>query len=62
MLDRMGFENVEAFTEYLDALLGKVEISDKLWQEDVKAIMENQAKLKNYPFEMEEETLYAFRR
>lgn len=62
VLDRMGFENVEAFTEYLDALLGKVEISDKLWQEDVKAIMENQAKLKNYPFEMEEETLYAFRR
>ena len=48
--------------EYLDELLGTVEIPDKLWQEDVKSILENQSKLKNYPYEMKEETLYAFRR
>lgn len=62
VLEQMGFESLEAFTEYLDELLGTVEISDKLWQEDVKSILENQSKLKNYPYEMKEETLYAFRR
>lgn len=58
----MGFESVENFTSYLDELLGTVEISEELWQKDVDAIMGNQAKLKNYPFEMDRETLYRFRR
>lgn len=58
----MGFENVERFTSYLDELLGKVEISEELWQKNVDTIMGNQAKLKNYPFEMDKETLNRFRR
>lgn len=62
VLDRMGFASVEHFADYLDELLGKVEISDELWKKDVDLIMENQAKLKNYPFAMEKETLYKFRR
>ena len=62
VLERMGFASVEDFTQYLDELLGKVEIPEGLWIEDVKSIMANKAKLKNYPFEMDKETLYAFRR
>ncbi|MCI9082022.1 MAG: iron-containing alcohol dehydrogenase [Lachnospiraceae bacterium] len=62
VLDQMGFASVEDFTEYLDELLGKVEIPEGLWIEDVKSIMANKAKLKNYPFEMDKTTLYAFRR
>ena len=58
----MCFANVQDFTEYLDELLGKVEISDELWKNDVELIMGNQAKLKNYPFTMDEQTLYKFRR
>lgn len=62
VLDGMGFASVESFAEYLDELLGKVEISEDLWKQDVEMIMGNQAKLKNYPFPMDEETLYRFRR
>lgn len=61
-LGQMCFANVQDFTEYLDELLGKVEISDELWKNDVELIMGNQAKLKNYPFTMDEQTLYKFRR
>ncbi|MEY8391872.1 iron-containing alcohol dehydrogenase [Lachnospiraceae bacterium] len=62
VLKRMGFASLEAFTAYLDELLGKVEIPEGLWIEDVKAVLSNQAKLKNYPFEIGREALYAFRR
>lgn len=62
VLRQMCFASVDDFTEYLDELLGKVEISDDLWKKDVEMIMGNQAKLKNYPFTMDEETLYKFRR
>lgn len=62
VLGRMGFATVEEFTEYLDELLGKIEIPEGLWIENIKSIMANQAKLKNYPFQMDKDTLYAFRR
>ena len=62
VLRQMCFASVDDFTEYMDELLGKVEISDDLWKKDVEMIMGNQAKLKNYPFTMDEETLYKFRR
>lgn len=62
VLDRMGFAGVGNFTEYLDELLGKVDIPEDLWKKDVELIMGNQAKLKNYPFQMDAETLYKFRR
>ncbi len=62
VLKQIGFQTVEDFTAYLDELLGTVEIPEELWKTDVKSILENQAKLKNYPFKMEETTLYAFRR
>lgn len=62
LLKRMGFATVEDFTEYLQGLLGKVEIPDYLWDEDVKSMLENQEKLKNYPFPIDQQALYAFRR
>lgn len=62
VLREMCFASVDDFTQYLDELLGKVEIADDLWRKDVKMIMGNQAKLKNYPFIMDEEILYKFRR
>lgn len=61
-LAMMDFPCVEEFTVYLDELLGKVAIPEELWREDVGLIMGNQAKMKNYPFAMDEETLYKFRR
>ncbi len=62
LLKRTGFASVEDFTEYLDELLGKVVIPDHLWNEDVMSILKNQGKLKNYPFSIDQEALYAFRR
>lgn len=62
VLERLKFASVEEFTKYLDEILGKVEIPEELWKADVEAIMSNQAKLKNYPYQMEKKTLYAFRR
>mgnify|MGYP000352550292 FL=1 len=42
---------------YLDKLLGKPQIPEELWEEDVQKLLQNPAKLKNYPFEMTEEIL-----
>ena len=41
----------------LDKLLGKPQIPEELWEEDVQKLLQNPAKLKNYPFEMTEEIL-----
>ena len=38
-------------------LLGKPQIPEELWEEDVQKLLQNPAKLKNYPFEMTEEIL-----
>ena len=45
------------FIAYLDKLLGKPQIPEELWEEDVQKLLQNPAKLKNYPFEMTEEIL-----
>lgn len=57
VLELLGFENRAEFIAYLDKLLGKPQIPEKLWEEDVQKLLQNPAKLKNYPFEMTEEIL-----
>ena len=57
VLELLGFENRAEFIAYLDKLLGKPQIPEELWEEDVLKLLQNPAKLKNYPFEMTEEIL-----
>ncbi|MDO4633218.1 MAG: iron-containing alcohol dehydrogenase family protein [Eubacteriales bacterium] len=57
VLQLLGFENQEAFAGYLNSLLGEKQIPEELWERDRRGLLSNQAKLKNYPFEMTEETL-----
>lgn len=57
MLELLGFENRAEFIAYLDKLLDKPQIPEELWEEDVLKLLQNPAKLKNYPFEMTEEIL-----
>lgn len=57
VLELLGFENRAEFIAYLDKLLGKPQIPEELWEEDVQKLLQNPAKLKNYPFEMTEEIL-----
>ena len=52
-----GVEKRAEFIAYLDKLLGKPQIPEELWEEDVQKLLQNPAKLKNYPFEMTEEIL-----
>ena len=53
----LGFEDIDAFRDYIRRLFGKLEISDKLWQKDRDGILANPAKLKNYPFGLTAEVL-----
>ena len=53
----LGFADLKEFEDYLRGLIGELQITEKLWDSDMKAILENPAKLKNYPFSMNEEIL-----
>ena len=57
VLELLGFESRAEFIAYLDKLLGKPQIPEELWEEYVQKLLQNPAKLKNYPFEMTEEIL-----
>ena len=61
LLDLLGFSDIRAFSEYIHRVLGKVELPEELWERDMKALLENPAKLKNYPYPMNEEKLMQFR-
>ena len=50
VLQLLGFADAEAFESYLQELLGKVEIDEALMLENAKGLLQNPAKLKNYPF------------
>lgn len=57
VLSLLGFENAKEFRTFLTELIGKVEVDEKLLEEDAEGIMKNPGKLKNYPFEVTKEEL-----
>lgn len=57
VLALLGFASVEEFADYLKKLIGEPSIPEELWSLDRRAILSNPAKLKNYPFVMNEEIL-----
>ena len=54
VLSLLGFENTADFRAYMRELLGEVKISEELMRENVKSLLANPAKMKNYPFEITE--------
>ena len=57
VLELLGFDNRVAFMVYLEKIIGKPQIPEELWENDVKQLLQNPAKLKNYPFPMTEDIL-----
>lgn len=60
VLALLGFSQTEEFRAFLEELLGPVEVERALWERDVKDILQNQAKLKNYPYEMTQDILLSY--
>lgn len=60
VVELLGFENRAELIAFLEKLIGKPQIPQELWEKDVKLLLSNPAKLKNYPYEMTEETLKKF--
>lgn len=61
VLGLLEFGSIQSFSEYIRTLLGEVTVPDELWARAVNELMENPAKLKNYPFMMDSERLSRFR-
>lgn len=57
VLQLLGFADASAFRTYLKELLGEVEVSRELLEQDAEALLQNPAKLKNYPFAVTKEEL-----
>lgn len=57
VLEMLGFESCEAFSEYLEEILGKVELPDGMMEKNADTILSNKAKLKNYPFDITKEEI-----
>ena len=53
----LGFDDLDAFRDYIRTLFGKLDMSEKLWKKDRDGILANPAKLKNYPFELTADVL-----
>ena len=56
-LSLLGFKNEEAFRTYMVELLGVVEVKDEILDKAANDLIENKAKLKNFPFEISKEEL-----
>ena len=61
VLSLLEFGSEQSFSEYIRALLGEVSIPDELWARDVNGLLENPRKLKNYPFQLDHDRLWAMR-
>ena len=61
VLSLLEFGSEQSFSEYIRALLGEVSIPDELWERDVNELLENPRKLKNYPFQLDHDRLWAMR-
>ncbi len=59
VLEFLGFSSYDDFSEYLEKMLGKVDVPDELAKKNVELLYENKAKLKNYPFEVTAEEMLA---
>lgn len=57
VLQLLGFADADAFESYLQELLGKVEVDEALMLENAKGLLQNPAKLKNYPYAVTVEEL-----
>lgn len=57
VLEWLGFADAAAFRQYLRELLGEVSVSRELLEKDVEMVLNNPAKLKNYPFPITGEEL-----
>ena len=57
VLGLLGFESASDFRVYMRELLGVVEVSEELMKANAQGLLENPAKLKNYPFEITEKEL-----
>jgi len=53
----LGFESAAQFRSYMNALLGIVELDEELLKKGAAMLLEDPAKLKNYPFALSEEEL-----
>lgn len=60
VLDFLGFEDVDAFTDYISQLFGKVTVEKELFEKDAVSLTSNAAKLKNYPYKLTEEKIAVF--
>lgn len=59
VIDMLGFKNSQELKAYLKEILGPVEISKELMEKNADLILENKAKLKNYPFDITREEILA---
>lgn len=60
VLGLLDFTGELAFSEYLRELLGEVTLSPELWERTMEEVLQNPAKLKNYPFLVNKEKLQQF--
>ena len=58
LLRYLGFGSIADFEKGLDSLLPSLNLTDMQMQEYAAKMMQNQAKLKNYPFEVTQENLF----
>ncbi len=61
LLSLLEFGSEQSFSEYIRSLLGEVSVPDELWERDVNELLENPRKLKNYPFQLDHDRLWAMR-
>ena len=57
ILEVLGFETVESFCRYMTSVSGNVSVPEELMRRNAKSLLENPAKLKNYPFAITEQEL-----
>lgn len=56
----LGIADLADFSYYIDTLLGKPELDETLWMADIEQLLANPAKVKNYPYALNEELLRSF--
>jgi len=57
VLNLLGFEDDVAFETFMNGLLGKIEVPERLLEKAAKTILADARKLKNYPFTVTEEEI-----
>ena len=57
VLEYLGFKNIDEFQVYMKALLGLIDVDNKVLEKSVQKILADAGKLKNYPFPVTEQEL-----